>query len=121
MVRVTGAVWLIAPDVPVTITETVPVAGLLLEPQPIVNNTPSTSRPNKLAQIPCFHAFSSGLRSRLRAANAIPNTPSPENGNQLIIPDTTYPLGGAIEAAVRVRLEVETLAPGVIVVGENMQ
>ena len=49
------------------------------------------------------------------------STPSPENGNQLIIPDTTYPLGGAIEAAVRVRLEVETLAPGVIVVGENMQ
>src|SRR5260370_22986644 len=122
MVRVTGVVWLIAPDVPVTITVTVLVAGLLeLEPQPTVNSTPSTSRANALAEIPCFHAFGIGLRSRLRAANTIPKRPSPENGSQLVIPDTTYPVGGAIEAAVRVKLEGETLAPGVIVVGEKVQ
>src|SRR5260370_16858144 len=100
MVRVTGVVWLIAPDVPVTITVTVLVAGLLeLEPQPTVNSTPSTSRANALAEIPCFHAFGIGLRSRLRATNTIPKRPNPENRRQLIIPGTTYPLPPATQPA----------------------
>ncbi len=119
MVRATGVVWLVAPDVPVTITVT--VWGFLLEPQPTVNSTPSTSRPKALAQIPCFHAFGIGLRSRLRTANTIPNTPSPDNGSQPMIPDTTYPPGGGTLAAVRVKVDVETLDPGVIVVGEKAQ
>src|SRR5260370_41968038 len=120
MVRATVVVWLVAPDVPVPITVT--VWGFLeLEPQPTVNSTPSTSRPKALAQMPCFHALGIGLRSRLRTASTIPNTPSPDNGSQPMIPDTTYPPGGGTEAAVRVRLDVETLDPGVIVVGDKAQ
>src|SRR5258708_38878802 len=106
MVRATGVVWLVAPDVPVTITVT--VWGFLLEPQPTVNSTPSTSGPKVLAQIPCFHDFAIGLRSRLRTANTIPNTPSPDNASQPIIQDTPHPPGSGTEAAATGKLAVGT-------------
>jgi hypothetical protein len=122
MVSVIGVVWLIAPEVPVTITATVLLAVFLeLEPQPIVNSTPTSSAPSTPIRIVRFRNFDIGSRSLLRAAKATPNSPKPENGSQPINIPRPYPPGGATEAAIMVRLEVETLDPGVIVAGEKLQ
>src|SRR5260370_9717410 len=110
MVRATVVVWLVAPDVPVPITVT--VWGFLeLEPQPTVNSTPSTSRPKALAQMPCFHDLGIGLRSRLRTASTIPNTPSTDTSSQHMIPETPYQPEHGTEAPRRGSRDAETLDP----------
>jgi hypothetical protein len=85
MVSVTGVVWLIAPDVPVTMTETLLAAdGFELDdPHPTVNRTPTISRLKIPVQIPACH-FRLVLPSRRgRTAKTIPNKPIAENDNQI--------------------------------------
>ena len=122
MVSATGVVWLIAPDVPVTITVTVlPVDELELEPQPAVSSRPSASTHTIPDQSISFHRLTMDWRFRLRKANTIPSGARPEKGNQPIIPAVTYPPGGAIADVASINVELAMLDPGVIVVGEKEQ
>jgi hypothetical protein len=83
MVSVTGVVWLIAPDVPVTMTETLLAAdGFELDdPHPTVNRTPTISRPKIAVKIPACHFRLLLSARRGRTANTIPNKPIAENDN----------------------------------------
>ena len=119
MVSDTAVEWVIAPDVPVTITVTVlPVGELELEPQPAVSSRPSASTHTIPDQSISFDLLAMDWRFRLRKAKTIPSGAKPEKGNQPIIPAVT---GGAIADVASINEELAMLDPGVIVVGVNEQ
>src|SRR5579872_53144 len=116
MVTAMGAVWLRAPDVPVTLTLTWAICafGLFeLPPQPRVNIETSSSNPRALVQkTPRVSRFT--FRAR-----AVPNKPKPGSNPTPIKP---YPVtGGGAAAAVTVKVDDAALDPGEIVVGLNAQ
>src|SRR5580700_844490 len=114
MVMATGAEWLRAPDVPVTITLTCAICafGLFeLPPHPRVNIETRSSNPRALVQktLPL-----SPFTFRVRA---VPNKPRPGSNPT---PIKLYPVtGGGVAAAVTVKVDDAVLDPGEIVVGLN--
>src|SRR5580692_10476732 len=122
MVTVTGVVWLIAPDVPVTIKVTWDVdvwAFALFEllPHPRENIEMTSSRPRALVHRMLL--LESGFR--LRVVRTVPNTPRPGSSRDAM-PDKLYPVtGGGVDVAAIVNVEDAALAPGEIVAGLKVQ
>src|SRR5579872_1207102 len=123
MLTVTGTEWLIAPDVPVTVTVAVAFVGLfaaclleLLLPHATVKLIPTTSSASMAINASPFPFVEPRLlRPRVKK---VPKRPKPEISS---IPVCPYPPPGAVAAAAIVRVDEAVLDPGEIELGEKVQ